>query len=191
MKKQPSAFSPQPDAKRTGDGTASYFELRPRNPLCFQSQVAPPAIRQSAISVAPAWTHPSAMSPALTHAYACCPAIRRAIPIKMEMIAINTGRAFNVYSFSIAGLIKLKKGYTRMTPETQDDFGVFAPPDLEQRARESGLYQCPTCGLIWPSYHDNSQCVYSHHQRPVHVVILDRNLDRAVSIGNIVMPTIL
>jgi hypothetical protein len=83
------------------------------------------------------------------------------------------------------------KEYTQMTPKRQYDFQVFAPPDLEKRARESGIYQCPTCGLIWPSYHDNSQCVYSGHKRPVHVAILDRDRDKVVSPENIVIPSTL
>ena len=53
------------------------------------------------------------------------------------------------------------------------NFNVFAPSDLTEEAKNSGVFQCPTCGLIWLSFADNSQCVYPGHKPPVHVVICE------------------
>jgi hypothetical protein len=59
---------------------------------------------------------------------------------------------------------------------------TFAPEFLADDARQSGFFQCPTCGLIWFGRPEVAQCPEGPHGRPVHVVVLCRTCDSAVPI---------
>lgn len=58
----------------------------------------------------------------------------------------------------------------------------FSPEHLSERARESGFFQCPRCGLIWFGRDDIQECPQGPHGRPVHVAILCRTCDEVVPI---------
>ena len=54
---------------------------------------------------------------------------------------------------------------------------TFAPEHLVKDAKESGFFQCTTCGLIWFGRAEIQECPQTHQGRPVHVVILCRICD--------------
>jgi len=58
----------------------------------------------------------------------------------------------------------------------------FAPEHLTDEARQSGFFQCPTCGLIWFGRADYDFCPQGPHGEPVHVAVLCRICDAVVPI---------
>ena len=64
---------------------------------------------------------------------------------------------------------------------------TFSPNHLTEEARQSGLLQCPKCGLIWFGKTDQDHymvCPDGQHGDPVHVVLLCRICDADVSISD-------
>ena len=56
----------------------------------------------------------------------------------------------------------------------------FSPEHLKEKAKQSGFFQCPTCGLVWFGRADIEECPQAHHGRPVHVAILCRICDEVI-----------
>lgn len=61
----------------------------------------------------------------------------------------------------------------------------FSPDHLKEDAERSGLFQCPKCGLIWFGRPDIQSCPDHIRVKPVHVALLCRTCDSAVSIGGL------
>ncbi len=61
----------------------------------------------------------------------------------------------------------------------------FSPQHLVEDAERSGLFQCRKCGLIWFGRPDIQQCPEGPHGKPVHVVLLCRKCDAAISIDQL------
>lgn len=59
---------------------------------------------------------------------------------------------------------------------------VFSPEHLAVEARNSGFFQCPTCGLIWFGMADHELCPEGPHGEPVHVAVLCRICDSVIPI---------
>lgn len=61
----------------------------------------------------------------------------------------------------------------------------FSPPHLVETAKQSGLFQCRKCGLVWFGYPDIDTCPQGPHGRPVHVALLCRVCDAMVPIEHL------
>ncbi len=60
----------------------------------------------------------------------------------------------------------------------------FAPTHLVEDAQESGFFQCPTCGMVWFGRNDIRRCPEGHGH-PVHVAVLCRTCDIALTVDQI------
>ena len=55
-------------------------------------------------------------------------------------------------------------------------------PLRKEAERYSGVFQCPTCGLLWFGRYNVEQCPEGLHGRPVQVALLCRECDTYVPI---------
>lgn len=60
----------------------------------------------------------------------------------------------------------------------------FSPDHLTKDAQESGLLQCPKCGLVWFGKQDVELCPVGPHGSPVHVALYCRTCDAVVPIAD-------
>lgn len=56
----------------------------------------------------------------------------------------------------------------------------FCPEHLREKAKESGFFQCPKCGLVWFGRPDYDFCPQADHGKPVHVAVLCRICDEVI-----------
>ncbi len=69
-------------------------------------------------------------------------------------------------------------------PKPQLD--AFAPDHLKEVAKESGFLHCRTCGLVWFGGPPGATtCPEGPRGRPVHVVLLCRDCNRAVPVKHL------
>lgn len=56
---------------------------------------------------------------------------------------------------------------------------------MQEAAKNSGFFQCRTCGLLWFGRYNSEQCPEGPHGKPVQVALLCRECDVFVPLDNL------